>query len=71
MPHAICNTCGSLVHWPVSKGPMKKQSCACGGKDLQGMKGQMVGDEWQYTDKKGKVKKTEPVFHDERKPITL
>jgi hypothetical protein len=68
MSSAICNTCGSLVHWPHSKGYMKKQSCACGSKDLQAVKGELVGDSWQYSDRHGIIRKTEPVFHGAHRP---
>jgi hypothetical protein len=46
---------------------MKKQSCACGGKDLQAVKGELIGDSWQYSDRHGTIRKVEEVFHDARK----
>ena len=70
MPSAICNTCCSLVHWPYP-GQIKKQTCSCGSKDLHAVKGELVGDSWQYSDRHGTVRKTEPVFHDERQPDSI
>jgi hypothetical protein len=50
---------------------MKKQSCACGSKSLQAVKGELVGNSWQYSDRHGTVRKTEPVFHDAHKPLNI
>ena len=62
MPHAICNTCGSLVHWPYGQ-HQKKQQCNCGSKELTAVKGKLKGDVWVYADRQGVIRKTEQVFH--------
>jgi hypothetical protein len=69
MPSAICNTCLSLVHWPYGQ-HQKKQQCNCGSKRLTAVKGELKGDNWVYSDKHGTVRKTEPLFHDERQLTT-
>lgn len=60
MPSAICNACGSLVHY--RQGHIKKQQCKCGSKDLKAVAGTYdpSGDSWVYTDRKGYVVKNVP-----------
>jgi hypothetical protein len=59
MPSAICNTCGSLVHYRLH---LKKQQCACGSKSLKAVKGiyNDVADSWVYQDRKGAIVKNVP-----------
>lgn len=69
MPSAICNTCGSLVHY--RQGHIKKQACGCGSSALVAVKGTLNPGTlaWEYTDRHGMVRKTEPVFHETQTPI--
>lgn len=72
MPSAICNTCGSLVHWPYGK-HQKKQKCSCGSQDITQVKGSLNATtmNWDYKDRHGTVRKTEPVFHGAHKPLNV
>lgn len=60
MPSAICNTCGSLVHY--HQGLIKKQASSCGSKDMKSVAGTYdpQGDSWVYTDRKGYIVKNVP-----------
>lgn len=62
MPTAFCNTCQELTHWANQRGiSLKNIRCQCGSKDLAVVSGHLDGDDWVYTDRKGEIRKIEPI----------
>lgn len=59
MPHAICNTCSTLFHWPHSR-RYTKHVCECGSEDLTQVRGHLIETEdglaWEYVDRRGVVR---------------
>lgn len=61
MPHAICNTCSTLLHWPYQR-KHTKHVCGCGSEDLTQVSGHIIetgsGLAWEYKDRRGVVRVT-------------
>jgi hypothetical protein len=61
MPHAICNTCSTLLHWSFQR-KHEKRVCECGSKELTQVSGRWIetedGPAWEYRDRKGQVRVT-------------
>jgi hypothetical protein len=58
MASALCNTCGSLVHWLHQPGKHQKRVCECGSADLTRVYSKMSADgtKWIFRDASGMVR---------------